>query len=236
MLETAIKQNRGAINFYEQGIFELAGETPALSSLRDAAKPVVASLRDYQRFLEEELLPKATGNWRLGRSKFSEKLILELNAGITAKEVLHEAETEAQRVEAEMYVIARQLWSGIFPKRALPPDDGEGRRQTIVLVFEQINKDHGRPEDLIRDARADAEKIKAFIRAKDILRLPEPDRLRIIEMPEFQRGNSIAFLNPAPPLDGKASSYYDISPPRAIGTRAAPRPSWKNTTAICCKS
>ena len=32
-------------------------------------------------------------------------------------------------------------------------------------------------------------------------------------MPEFQRGNSTAFLNPAPPLDEKASSHYAISPP-----------------------
>ena len=32
-------------------------------------------------------------------------------------------------------------------------------------------------------------------------------------MPEFQRGNSMAYLNPAPPLDAKASSYYAISPP-----------------------
>jgi uncharacterized protein (DUF885 family) len=82
-----------------------------------------------------------------------------------------------------------------------------------MLVFEKVNKDHGRPEDLVRDAQATAERIKTFIKAKDILRLPEPDRCRIIEMPEFQRGNSIAFLNPAPPLDAKASSYYAISPP-----------------------
>ena len=31
-VETAIRQNRGAIAFYESGIFELAGETPQLSS------------------------------------------------------------------------------------------------------------------------------------------------------------------------------------------------------------
>ena len=31
---------------------------------------------------------------------------------------MQEAETEAVRVEAEMYVIARQLWSGLFPKQA----------------------------------------------------------------------------------------------------------------------
>src|SRR5437867_8480736 len=32
-------------------------------------------------------------------------------------------------------------------------------------------------------------------------------------MPEFQRANSVAFLNPAPPLDPRASSIYAISPP-----------------------
>src|SRR5262249_11059115 len=35
----------------------------------------------------------------------------------------------------------------------------------------------------------------------------------VIEMPEFQRGNTVAFLNPAPPLDARASSYYAVSPP-----------------------
>src|SRR5205085_5063279 len=43
----------------------------------------------------------------------------------------------------------------------------------------------------------------------------DPDRCKIIEMPEFQRGYSVAYLNPAPPLDVKASSYYAISPPPA---------------------
>ena len=42
IVETAIRQNRGAIAFYEHGLFELAGETPQLSELGPAAKPVVA--------------------------------------------------------------------------------------------------------------------------------------------------------------------------------------------------
>jgi uncharacterized protein (DUF885 family) len=32
-------------------------------------------------------------------------------------------------------------------------------------------------------------------------------------MPEFQRGNSVAYLNPAPPLDVDGSSEYAVSPP-----------------------
>src|SRR5207302_1670409 len=47
-VETALKQNRGAIAYYDSGIFELAGETPSLSELRDAAKPVITALKDYQ--------------------------------------------------------------------------------------------------------------------------------------------------------------------------------------------
>jgi uncharacterized protein (DUF885 family) len=212
-VETAIRQNRGAIAFYERGNYDLAGETPQLSALRKPAARVVAALKEHQKFLEEDLLPRAKGDWRLGKQRFAKKLDLELNAGLSAEEVLREAEAEMDRVEAEMYVVARQLWAGLFPKKALPSDDAEGKRQTIRAVLDRVTREHGKAEDLVKDARASADKIKAFIREHDLLRLPEPDRCRIVEMPEFQRGNTVAYLNQAPPLDAKASSYYAISPP-----------------------
>src|SRR5262249_26619983 len=55
--------------------------------------------------------------------------------------------------------------------------------------------------------------LKTFITEHDILRLPEPDHCQVIEMPEFQRGNYVGYLNPAPPLDPRAASVYAISPP-----------------------
>jgi uncharacterized protein (DUF885 family) len=212
-VETAIRQNRGAIAYYEHGIFELAGENPQLSELGPAAKQLLPVLKDYQKFLEEDLLPRSKGDWRLGKEKFYRKLELELNAGLNADEVLKEAESEFTRVERDMYVIARQLWGRLFPKKPLPPDDEEGRRSTIALVLNRLNQEHPTPERLVRDARTCVNEIKAFIAERDILRLPNPDHCQVIEMPEFQRGNSVAFLNPAPPLDPRASSIYAISPP-----------------------
>jgi uncharacterized protein (DUF885 family) len=213
MVETAIRQNRGAISFYEADLFALAGETPQLSELKPAAAKVVAALKEYQQFLEKTLLPRAGESWRIGKEKFARKLELELNSGLTADEVVAEAEREAQRVERDMYVVARQLWAGAFPHSALPPDDVAGRRTTITAVLEHYNREHGEAANLVRDAKETVERIKAFISANDILRLPNPDRCQVIEMPEFQRGNSIAFLNQAPPLDPKAASVYAISPP-----------------------
>jgi uncharacterized protein (DUF885 family) len=213
LVETAIRQNRGAIAFYEHALFELAGENPQTSDLGPAARKIVPVLKEYQKFLEEDLLPRAKGEWRLGKERFYRKLELELDAGLNADEVLHEAENEFARVERDMYVVARQLWSRAFPKKPLPPDDPEGRQSTITLVLNTLNQEHGTPQSLVHDAHRMVEQIKAFIADRDILRLPNPDHCQVIEMPEFQRGNSVAFLNPAPPLDPRASSIYAISPP-----------------------
>jgi len=213
VLETAVAQNRGSIGFYEKEIFALAGETPQKEALQTAAAEVVACLKDYQEFLEKDVRPRANGQWRLGREKFVKKLDLELDAGLTAEGVLVAAEADFLRVERELYLTARQLWGRYYPLLPLPPDNAAGHRAAIRAVIKAVEKEHGRPEDLTRDARATVERIRHFIRDRKILGLPDPDRCQVIEMPEFKRGNSTAYMDAAPPLDAAARSFYAVSPP-----------------------
>ncbi len=213
LTEVAIKRNLGAIAFYEKDVFRFAGETPGTGELAGPCREAVAALKEYQEFLEQDLLPRSTGDWRLGKKKFAEKIELELDAGLTADDVLKAAEEEADRVEREMYFVAKQLWAKLFPGQPVPPDDPAGRRQTVKLVLDELGKDHGKPETLVEDAKRTVEKIKDFIRDKRILTLPEPDECKVVEMPAFQRGFSVAYLNPAPPLDPKAASLYAVAPP-----------------------
>src|SRR5205807_4795626 len=138
LTEIAIKRNLGAIAFYEKDIFEFAKETPGSEPLGTPCRAAVKALKDYQTWLEKELLPRSKGEWRLGKEKFARKLELELDAGLTAEQVVKEAEKEFDRVEREMYVVARQLWSQSFPKKALPPDDADGRRATIEQVLAHL--------------------------------------------------------------------------------------------------
>lgn len=215
VLETAIRQNVGAIGFYERELFELAGDSSQVSELREAAVSVVAALKQHQQFLEDCRTLRATGDWRLGKEKFAAKLELVLEAGLTADQVLADAEAEFTRVQRDLYVVARQLWSRYFPRVALLPDDEAGRRDTVARVASAVSQEHGRAEDLIEETRATVERIKAFIQQQDILRLPNPDRCQIFEMPEFRRGNSIAYLEAALPLDPTGVSLYAVSPPPA---------------------
>jgi uncharacterized protein (DUF885 family) len=211
--ETAIKQNLGAIGFYERDIFEVAGDTPQLDGLKAAAQPVVESLKQYQQFLEKELLPHAKGQWRLGKEKFAKKLEMELEADVTPEQVLAEAESEFVRVQRDMYLIARQLWSRYFPKEPQPPDDAEGRRFCVEQVLGKVGLEHCTVAELVPNARTNVDRIKKFITDRDIVRLPQPDHCQVVEMPEFKRGNSTAYCEPAPPLDPKAASFYAVSPP-----------------------
>jgi uncharacterized protein (DUF885 family) len=97
----------------------------------------------------------------------------------------------------------------------LPPDDEDGRNETVGRVLHAVAQDHGTPRTLVRDTKRTVADIKRFIDQNDILTLPEPDRCRIIEMPEFERGNSTAYMNSPPPLDANATGFYAISPPPA---------------------
>jgi uncharacterized protein DUF885 len=98
------------------------------SSPRSPLKWCAIRLFSALAFLKTEVLPRSTDAWRIGRELFVKKLDLELDADISADEVLAEARREADRVELEMRVIARQLWGITFPGIPLPPDDLQGRR------------------------------------------------------------------------------------------------------------
>jgi uncharacterized protein (DUF885 family) len=223
LLETAILQNRGAIDFYRQEIFQFAGDTPQLDQLKAAAASTAALLEDYQKFLEGPLRARATGDWRIGRARFDKKFALETGAGLTAEENLADAQAEFTRVRRDMYDIARQLWPQYFPKQPLPPDDSEGERQTVLQVINAVDQEHGEATNLVADAAATVEKIKSFIRERNYLTLPEPDHCQVIEMPEFRRGNSLAYMDSAPPLDPHGNSFYAVSPPPADWTPAQVR-------------
>ena len=127
-VETAIRQTKGAIDFYKGDLFTLAGATRGQGSWAAPARRSWRHCEDYLGFLEAEVLPRSTESWRIGPEQFARKLDLELDAGLSADEVLREAEAEASRVEREMAVIARQLWGTTLPRRADPPRRRRGPR------------------------------------------------------------------------------------------------------------
>ena len=136
-----------------------------------------------------------------------------------------------------MYVIARQMWGQRFPGKALPPDDEEGRRETIRRVVADVGQEHGKPETLVKDAKAAVAQVKKFIKDNDILRLPDPDNCKVEEMPEFHARQFDGLPEPGPAARPEGEQLSTPSARRrSTGTSARWRATWKSTTATCCTS
>src|SRR5690242_15865051 len=73
--ETAIDQTQGAINLVRQEVAPLLDQAPQLKKeLAPLQDKTVATLEDYKKWLQNDLLPRSDGDFRLGAEKYKKKL------------------------------------------------------------------------------------------------------------------------------------------------------------------
>ncbi|MBY0564746.1 MAG: DUF885 domain-containing protein, partial [Hyphomonadaceae bacterium] len=66
-------------------------------------------------------------------------------------------------------------------------------------------------DQLVQVATAGVAEADAFLNARDIITMP-PQPVRVILMPEFQRGFAVAYLDAPGPLERDLGSFYAVSP------------------------
>jgi len=234
-LETAIKQNKGTINLIKNDLAKVLDKAPALKdSLLAASDKAVVALQAYGTFLEQDLLPRAQGDFRLGEEKYRKKLAYTLESELSSEEILQRAEDEYAWVRKEMYETAAPIHEKLFPDHRHAERGDTLINAMVKEVLAEIAKDHPRGEDLLDVCRRELRAIEDFVREKDLIGLPtEP--LAIEWAPEFRRGVAVAELDAPGPLEKGQKSFYFIStsfhPFPTTGHQNRPSPSFGSTTA-----
>jgi uncharacterized protein (DUF885 family) len=90
------------------------------------------AIAEQQAWLEEELLPRANGDFRIGAELYDRKLAFALNSSLSRREIRALAEREYERVRNEMYEIAKQVYAGTHPYTAFPDSPDEAYKQVII--------------------------------------------------------------------------------------------------------
>ena len=238
-VETAIKQNRGAIAFYEKGHLRAGRRDAAVSVLADPAKAAVAGAEGVPEVPRKGAAAagrRASGG--MGKEKFAKKLELELDAGLRADEVLQTAEAEADARRARDVRHRPPALGKCFPNKALPPDDADGRRRDDPAVMAELGKDHGkRRERSSRTRRRPSEEIKTFISGEG-----HPAAARAGPLPDHRDAGvparqlaGVPESGPAARPEGRRASTPSARR-RRTGTTAACRATWQSTTAHAAAS
>jgi uncharacterized protein (DUF885 family) len=207
--ETAIAQNQGAIALVAEDLEEPLKQEPSMRPvLAKAREEAIAALRAYGVWLERDLLPRSDGDFRFGRARFEQRLRFSLSSDLPADEVLARAEADAAATQRTMEATARPLFHRYFPERSMDGLDGHA---IVRAVFDKIAETHPNNDTVVDEARTALAQATDFVRAHDLVTVPS-DPIRVIVMPEFQRGQATAFCDWAGPLEKNGVTFYAISP------------------------
>jgi uncharacterized protein (DUF885 family) len=207
--ETAISQNKGAISFVQSDLDDFIKQEPSMKAvLAPARARAVAALQAYGSWLEKDLLPRSDGDFRFGRERFDQRLRFALDSDLSADEILARAEADLRRTQKTMEETALPLYRRWFPDR---PTNGVDGHVIVRAVLDKIADTHPDNDSIVGEARADLEQATAFVRAHKLVSVPDKP-VRVIVMPEFQRGQATAFCDWAGPLEKNGVTFYAISP------------------------
>ena len=212
--ETAVKQNPGLNTIIETMIEPhldtVSGEFRfRLQAAIATAKTAVA---DHQTWLEDDLLPRAAGNFRIGTALFDTKLGFTLNSPLSRRNIRTRAENEYVAVRDQMYQISKALYAEQYPFTSFPDNPDEAYKQVVIRrALEKAYQQLPEPDEIVAVANEYLKQASEFVKERNLVTVPD-DPIEIIIMPEFQRGVALAYLDPPGPLDSGQKSFYAVAP------------------------
>ena len=208
--ETAIEQIQGAISLVREGLSPLLDRAPQMKKdvapLQEAA---AQALEDYKKWLQTDLLPRSDGDFRIGADKFRKKLRFALASNMSMEEIMKRAQADLAQTQAAIYETALPLYKKYFPKA----DDAslKDKKKVTAAVLDKLAEQ--RPDDntIVGYAQKIVSEATDFVKQHNLVTVPEKP-LDVIVMPEFKRGQAIAYCDAAGPLEKNGKTFFAVAP------------------------
>ena len=212
--ETAIQQNPGLLSIIDSMVVPVMGalSTEQQQRLNTAIELARNAIAEQQAWLEEELLPQASGDFRIGAELYDVKLAFALNSPMSRREITARAEQEFEAVRNAMYEVAKSVYVAKHPYTAFPDNPDEAYKQVVIrAALEEAYKKLPPPDGIVAVAKEYLQQAIDFVVEHNIVTMPD-EPVEIIVMPEFQRGVTVAYLDPPGPLDKGQPAFYAVAP------------------------
>jgi len=206
--EIAIAQAKGTEEFFST-VVPAAARNLKDAALRDrllkANEAAIGTTRDYIRFLQQDLLPRSTGDFALGRELFMQRCRDEEGITETPESLLAEGLAAVAENHRQMAAVVKLIDSSA----------------TLEQVIARTSAKHPSAGALLDSCRASLTGLRQFIVDKSIVPLPGGEDLRVAETPVFARSLVIAQMDSPGPLEEKAKeAFYYVTPPDKNWTAA----------------
>ncbi|HEX8439474.1 DUF885 domain-containing protein [Archangium sp.] len=200
--EQALRDTRGTVGFLRSDLpkaLEAQGLGKVDAALRQdfsaALARATAEVDGFAQWQEKQLLPKANGDFRLGRALFERKLALEEHVALTAEQLRDINERAIREYHAWVAAEAARV----------------DATKTPEAVMAALAHDHPSAEELIPTARKQLEACQRFVLEKGLLTLPSERLPTVRETPPYARMGFASMDTPGPFETRATEAFYNIT-------------------------
>ena len=200
-VEIAIEQLPGIAGFFEHDVplaFAQVKDAKLLAEFHRTNAAVIAALKDYEKFLRDDVLPRANGDFRLGAENFAKKLAYEEMVDIPLDRLLQIGFDDLHANQKKLKETAAKI-------------DAKKTPQQVLL---ELESDHPAPDKLLDAFRDECVKLRDFIVANKIITIPSPVLPILEETPPFERALTFASMDTPGPYETVAKeAYFNVTLP-----------------------
>jgi uncharacterized protein (DUF885 family) len=208
--ETAIEQTQGAINLVGAELAPLLDQAPQMKNeLAPLQKKTAATLEEYKKWLQTDLLARSDGNFRLGAEKYRKKLRFALASDLPMEEILKRAKADLEQTQTAIYETALPLYKKYFPEA--DQQSLADKHKVTAAVLDKLAEQHPNDATVVDYAKKVVTEATDFVKQHDLVSVPNVP-LDVIAMPEFKRGVAIAYCDAPGPLEKNGKTFFAVAP------------------------
>jgi uncharacterized protein (DUF885 family) len=210
--ETAIEQTQGAINLVRTELAPLLDQAPQMKKeLAPLQDKTAAALEDYKKWLQNDLLPRSDGNFRLGAEKYRKKLRFALASDLPMEEIMKRAKADLEQTQTAIYETALPLYKKYFPNADPAAAGLADKHKVTAAVLGKLAEQHPDDATVVDYAKKITAEATGFVKQHDLVTVPNVP-LDVVAMPEFKRGVAIAYCDAPGPLEKNGKTFFAVAP------------------------
>lgn len=208
--ETAIEQTQGAINLVRQEVAVLLDQAPQTKKdLAPLQEKTAVALEDYKKWLQNDLILRSDGNFRMGADKYRKKLRFALASDLSMEQIMKRAQADLQQTQTAIYETALPLYKKYFP--TADEKTLADKHKVVAGVLDKLAEQHPDDATIVDFAKTVVTEATAFVKQHDLVTVPNVP-LDVIAMPEFKRGVAIAYCDAPGPLEKNGQTFFAVAP------------------------
>jgi uncharacterized protein (DUF885 family) len=204
--QIAIEQLPGIVSFFQSDVpraFQQVADAKLLADFKQSNDMAIDLLKRYQEFLQNDLLARSRGDFRLGAGRYRKQLSYEEMVDVPLDKLLEIGMADLRRNQRAFAETAAQ----IDPSK------------TAQQILDEATRDHPAPDHLLQSFRDVLGGLKDYITAHNIITIPSPVLPMLEETPPFMRALTTASMDTPGAYETVAKeAFFNVTLPEASWT------------------